>query len=343
MRLTRLTFFLALFLVLGSLACAKGKEKAVGSPSLPAVTTSAAGGVEIVEITSSGKGATRDEAIRDAVLRAIEQVHGRAVSMTTVSQELGAVEKKTDKSLGPLSASKSETERVTAGGKRIEESTKGMVTGIRIVEEVEGRKGWDVTLVALVAKFTPPGGNKPRVVVGLPKGSDISADAATVIRERIGGALMASGKVAVLDRSDNGEVNAELELAASGSAAATENLKVGQNQVADFIVQVTVDALRVDRSARKMRTSNREIVSYTGSANASFRLVHVATRQVMGSGTATASRSSDESLQDTVNADVWMREMIDEVAGKLAAQVADALVKTGPASKPTVADSAKLQ
>jgi hypothetical protein len=311
------------------------KDRAISPPaSAGTASSSVAGGVETVEVTATGKGATRDEAIREAVLRAVEQVHGRAISMKNVSQELGSVTKQKGMSVMGVGASKSETERQTVGGRQITEETSGMVTSLRVVKEDEGRSSWEVTVVAMVAKFTTPGTGKPTVIIGRPKGDGITDDDADVIRERIATALTASGQLTMLDRSSDADIDNELELASSDAVSSTEALKQGQGKVADFVVQITVETLRVDRNARTLRMTGREIVSYDGRANASFRLVHVATRQVMGSGSATASRTSEEGLQDSVNADAWKRDLIEEIAGKLAVQVSAPLTKAGGAAAP---------
>lgn len=318
-------FALLSAVLVGVVACGKEDEKAdVAATS--AAPASAAGGVEQVEVTASGSGPSRDEAIRDAVLRAVEEVHGRAVSMSNVSQELGSVEKSKDVSVMGVGASKSETERTTVGGRRLEESTRGLVTSIRILEEDEGRKGWTVKLVAKVAKFTAPGAGKPTVIVGQPKGDGLGEESSALIRGRISEALTSSGKVAVLDRSNDSELEAELEFAGSNAVTSTEALKQGQAQVADFLVQIVVDEFGVDRNVRTLRMTGREIVQYSGRASATYRLVHVATRQVVASGKASASKASGEALQDNVDVDAWRAEMLDEIAGKLATDVSKALV-----------------
>lgn len=312
-------------------ACGTKDSSAATSATTDTATARTAGGIETVEVTASGNGATRDDAIRDAVLRAVEQVHGRAISMKNISQELGSVSTTKDVSVMGVGASKSQSAQLTLGGRQMLEETKGLVTSLRIIEEDEGRSSWEVKVIALVAKYTAPGAGNPTVVIGQPTGRDITDDAAAVIRERIAGALSSEGAVTMLDRSSDADIDAELELAGSSAVSSTEALKQGQGQVADFVVKVTVEALRVDRNARTLRMTGREIVSYDGRAGASFRLIHVATRQVMGSGTATASRTSEEGLQDSVDADAWKREMLEEIAGKLATQVAQKLGKAGDA------------
>ena len=315
-------------------ACQSSTTQDAPAAGSGAGTAPVVAGISTVEVATTGRGSSRDAAIRDALLRAVESVHGRAISVTTVSQELGTKEKRVDKSIMGIGGSKSDIERSTVGGRTVEEATRGLVTSMRILEEDEGGDSWTVKLIAGVAKFTPPGAGKPTVIVGTPRSETSAPEAAVVLRNRVADALSQGGKVALLDRSADGEIAAELALAGSEAAAATEALKQGQLQVADIAVLLSIDALAVDRASRTLRMTGREIVSYAGRADASFRVVHVATRQILASGRATATRGSEEALRDDINADAWRKEMMEEVAGDIARQVTNALITASGAKGP---------
>lgn len=316
-----------------SSACGDSTNKVAADPvkvdSPVNTTVGVYGGVESVDIATVGVGATREEAIRDGVLRAVEQVHGRAISMTTVRQELGSVEVIKQEPVGGISATTSVKVTAVAGGAQLAEATGGIVTSIKIVEEDESGNQWKVSLVASVAKYTPPSTRGPKVVVAMPRGAggiSVDEEVATALRERISAALGSTGGLTLLDRSMDPSIDEEIALAGSSASGAAEQLRQGQTQVADLVVQVTVTALEVDRQARMMRTTNREIVSYSGSASASYRVIQVATRQLVSSGNASASRDSDASLKDDVNPEAWKRGMIEEIAKQLTSQIAAALV-----------------
>lgn len=145
------------------------------------------------------------------------------------------------------------------------------------------------------------------------------------VHDGIANALTETGHVAVLARSDSA-VDAELAFAASADARPTEQQKLSQADVADFVVTTSISDLRVDRLARRMRTTDREIVSYDGHAEMSFRIVHLASRQIVASGTFEASKRSDDSLTDTVDVVAWKIAMLREVEIKVAQQVVKAFV-----------------
>ena len=314
----------------GLLACGAPQEQpaARDSTSAPPAVSKAVGGVENVEVTSVGRGASRADAIRDAALRAVEQVHGRAISLTTVSQEIASVQASGTSDVDGVRSSTQQSARITLGGPRLEEATAGMVTSLIVQRESEQNGSWEVHVTAKVAKYTPPSMNKPTVIVGAPRGGGVTALLADLLRERIAGAITNDGELALLDRTEDADAAAEMRLSASGEAPATEALKRGQAKVADFLVQLTVNAIIVDRQARRMRTSDREIVQYAGHADVGYRLMHIATRQVLASGKATADRQSEESLRDLIDAERWKRDMMDEVAGKLSAEISGVLRRT---------------
>lgn len=307
-----------------------GSKDVMDTPATPNATPSRIGGVETVAVTMTGRGSSRDDAIRDAVLRAVESIHGRAISVSTVRQEVGTVERRKGVSVMGAGASKTETERTTVGGTELVESTGGMVTSINIVSEAESRDGWTVQVIAAVAKFTDPGAGKPTVIITTPSGPSVTPDAARRMRQAMADGLTTSGKLMVLDRSNDEEIAAELADAVSGEVAGTEVLKAGKGKVADIAVLINIDQLGVNRTVRRMRMVDREIVSYSGLVEARYRLVHVPTRQVLGTGSARAERSSEESLQDAVDTAQWIDDMVNEVAQELARKaVADLLTTAG--------------
>jgi hypothetical protein len=289
------------------------------------------GTVESVEVTATGTGDSKDDAIRDAAIRAIEQVQGRAIAISTVSKEIASVAIKSASSSGNSTTTSSVSASATAGGRQLSDATRGVITALKVEQESQQAGHWSVTVRASVAKYSPLGGDKPRVVVAPPhvEGDQATPAMRNDVREGITEALMATGHVAVLARSDS-ELDAELAFAASAAARPTEQQKLSQADVADFIVTTAITDLRVDRHARRMRTADREIVSYDGHAEMSFRIVHLASRQIVASGTFEASKRSDDSLTDTVDPTAWKVAMLREVQIKVAQQVVQAFVPGAP-------------
>jgi hypothetical protein len=244
------------------------------------------GRLEAVTVTAEGGGASASEAVAEALRLAIMQVNGAVVDVSTVNTRLGI-----DATLNQTTASL----RASAFADTVRQASGGVVRSFRIVElkEPEGPgKRFKAQIEAGIARFDAPASlKKIRLVVAplrfaaatLPMGDRTvpASEAEGILRQRIVDALVATGRFAVLDRDFSPEIEQELEQVTSGRAPAEEALKLRQAVSADLIWVARVDELAYHRHARALRTSDRELVSYSGGWSMSHRLVNVATRQVM--------------------------------------------------------------
>ena len=134
---------------------------------------------------------------------------------------------------------------------------------------------------------------KIKVVVGpmrfeqasLPMGdrSVAAAELSATLRQRISDALVQTGRFAVLDREFSPEIEQELAIIATGQAPSAELAKLSQAASADLVWSARVSSLAYNRHARQLKTSDRQLVSYSGGWALSQKLVNVATRQVTAS------------------------------------------------------------
>lgn len=248
------------------------------------------GKLEVVKVTASGSGASAAEAVAEALRLAILQVNGASVDIDTINAKLGI-----DATLNQTPVSL----RASAFADVMQQKSGGVVQNFRILELSEpltplGKH--KVSIEAGIAKFNAPASlKKIRLVVAplrfdkptLPMGdrSVPSAEAAVQLRQLIVDALVGTGRFAVLDREFTPELQQELDLIESGQAPSAEKAKLQQAVSADLIWVARVQQLAYNRHARQLKTSDRELVSYSGGWTVSYRLVNVATRQVMSSET----------------------------------------------------------
>ncbi len=321
-------------LVAGLLGCAErdAVRGADGAPAeatrTPVSTAEKYGGVQTVDVETTGQGGTREEATQNALLRAIEQVHGRAMSVATISSELGSISAEATVSRGNATETRSARVSATVGGRQLMEVTRGLLTSVTILEEQEGRRGWTVRVLASVARFVAPDADKMKVVVAVTAGPDaaqLDDKAIRSLRDAVGAVLQRSGRAVLVDREASAAIADEQSLAMGEFSPAAEAVKVAQIRTADVVVAVRVERLNVSRSARRMRTADREIVRYSGDGRIGFRVTHVASRQVLASGGATAQRSSTESLTDDVDVQAWIDAMLEEMAAAVVQGVAASL------------------
>jgi hypothetical protein len=102
----------------------------------------------------------------------------------------------------------------------------------------------------------------------------------------------------------------------SGQAPSAELAKLSQAASADIVWSGRVSNFAYNRHARQLKTSSRELVSYSGGWALSQKLVNVATRQVMASESlrGTAPEIEATTLGTGVDGGKVMTDMTDELA-----------------------------
>lgn len=197
-----------------------------------------------------------------------------------------------------------------------------------------------VTIEAKVAKFKAPADSKKIKIVVAPVRFDATTfvvgnntvPAATVaqdIHQQILDALANTGRFSVLDREFGSDVQQELDMIATGQAPSAEIAKLGQAMTADVIWVGRISSLAYNRHARRLQTSDRELVSYSGGWAMSQRIVNTATRQIMVSDSAQGEAPSvgPTTLGTTVDGDQVLRGMEADMASRVVAAI---LTRTFP-------------
>jgi hypothetical protein len=153
-----------------------------------------------------------------------------------------------------------------------------------------------VDISAKLAKFKAPAdAGKIKIVVAPIKstqqsfnigGRNVPAhEVLEPIRQQIIESLTKTGRFTVLDRDFDSDIENELLMIGSGQTSQNDLAKLNQALSADVIWVGAVNSLSYDRMARQLKTSDRELVSYSGKWSITQRLVNLTTRQVMLSDT----------------------------------------------------------
>jgi curli biogenesis system outer membrane secretion channel CsgG len=322
-------------------ACDRVKEAvATPAPAASAAAQNAAapipdvGKLETVKVKAEGLGPTPGEAMAEALKIALLQVNGATIQSTSVRTQFGL-----DVSLGQDSASL----RGNAFVEQVKQKSGGVIQSLQVLnleEPSEKANRYKYTIEADISKFKPSADlAKIKVVVGpvrfeqasLPMGdrSLPSAEVAATIRQRISDALTQTGRFAVLDREFSPEIEQELAMISSGQAPSAELAKLSQAASADIVWSARVSNFAYNRHARQLKTSDRELVSYSGGWAVSQKLVNVATRQVMASESlrGTAPSTEPTTLGSGVDSGKVMTDLTDEL---VKAVVASILQRTFP-------------
>jgi len=290
-------YFLMFLVVLGLVAC--GDKNAPNITSTPDV-----GKVEQVEVSAKGVGSTPGAAMNDALRVAVQQVNGAAIDASSATLNVMAKTTATldvDSADGRDSAKATATMQSQAFADQIVSSSNGVVTSLRVTASSAPSKDggmYTVQISAKVSKFKAPAdAGKIKIVV-----SPLRANAPTFniggrevpagevldpVRQLIIDSLSQSGRYTVLDRQFDSEVQGELGMIASGQTNTADLAKLSQALSADIVWVGVVNNLAYERSARKLISADRELVSFGGSWTISQRLINLATRQIMLSNTLT--------------------------------------------------------
>lgn len=320
-------------------SCGKKEDSSSKPVSPPSVANAAApmpdvGKVDTVLTTAEGYGVTPAAATSDAMKTAILQVNGATIDTGSVQVKYGL-----DVTDGKDSASL----RATEFAEMVAQKSGGAITNFKIVSVTEPKdKGgqYKVSIAANIAHFTAPAeGKKIKVVVASIHfdSSNFVIGAETVpaqkvaedIRQQVGAALTNTGRFSVLDRENGADIEKELAMIKAGDAPRAETGKLGQAVTADVIWTGTINTLAYNRHARQLRTSNRELVSFSGGWGVSQKLVNVATRQVMTSDTLQGKAPEVEAttMGSGINSGQVLQGMESEIVNEVVASI---LARTFP-------------
>lgn len=295
----------ALFMGL-SLALSACGDKTAETPAktdAPNLTqTPDVGQVEQVTTTAKGSGISPGAALNDALKMAIMQVNGTAVQASSTNVNRFAEITATldvDSTVGSGSADMKATMQSHAFAEQIISQSKGVVSSFKVLDaSAPFSKGgiYKVEIEARIAKFKAPAdSDKIKIVVAPLRSAQSSFDIGgravpaqemlAAIRQQIIDALSQTGRFTVLDREFAGELQDELNLITSGQSPNSDLAKLGQALSADLVWVGVVNELAYKRNARKLQTSDRELVSYAGAWSVSQRMINLATRQILQSTT----------------------------------------------------------
>ena len=345
-------YLLAALLVALLVGCNKTTDTAApAAPALAGPNLTAqpdVGHIEQVGVTASGSGITPGAAINDALKTAIMQINGTKIQANSASlQTFDKVTAQLD--MASANGSDSATATATVQGSHFAEQivaqSQGLVSSFKVMKmSPPADKGglYTADISATIAKFKAPADSgKIKIVVAPLRSSQTSFDiggravpAAVVLgqlRQQVIDALTQSGRFTVLDREFASELEGELELITSGKAVNTDFAKLDQALTADLVWVGTVNDLGYQRQARTLRTSDRELVSYSGGWSISQRMINLATRQILQSGTidGRAPSIAPTTMSSGINADAVLQGMRTDMAKRTADAI---LLQTFPIS-----------
>lgn len=151
---------------------------------------------------------------------------------------------------------------------------------------------WKVTVRARVAQFSAPADDgRPKLLITAPRqaadrypvGDEVvpASEVGQAVKRRIAQSLSQSGRFLMLDRELAPELQREVEFINSGNARLADVARLGQQLATDLILVPTIERFEYRRHVRKLRMSDRELVSYTGGGEVGLDVVNATTGEVV--------------------------------------------------------------
>lgn len=300
------------------------------APGMPDV-----GRVEHIAVNSKGVGMTPGAAVNEALKNAVMQVNGVTVdaasaNLNVVAHATSTVDVYSDQ--GHDSAKATATLKGQAYADAIVAESHGMISSFRITNiQAPERDGgsYIVDIEAKVAKYAAPAdAGKIKIVVApirtRAKSFDIggravpAAEVLDTLHRQIVDALAQTGRFTVLDREYTAEIENELDMISSGQTVNTDVAKLGQALSADLVWVGEINSLAYTRSAKELRISDRELVSYAGGWSMSQRMINLATRQIQQSSTlnGTAPSIGPSTMSRGIDGNQTLANMEADIAKK---------------------------
>lgn len=284
-----------------------------------------AGGVDRVVVTATGSGPTVRIAIDQAIRLAFEQVNGKSFEAATIGVDAGFKGQIGDSSIEASSSAYADV---------ILTQTQGAVSEFRLLSQQDVDTGVLVQIEASVERYTQPesAGHLRVAISPLQLSSSsytiggntvASAKVARQITDDIAATLLQSRRVTLLDREFDADLQKELARIDAANWGNNDRLRLGQQLAADFLVVGRLDRFEYTRHVRKLRTSDQEIVSYSGGASLLIRVINVATGQVQVAQAFDVDlpQTRPTSMSQTVDSERVIKELISGLAAPAAQTV----------------------
>ena len=253
-------------------------------------------------VQATGHGPNFEKATDRALLNAITQVRGAEMATRARS----SMSSSSSSSGGNLKTNMQKTYQ-----EEIEKRTKGIVKSYDILAQKEpgtGSRLYSVKLEVIVASYEQSAQLDRLRISVLPMRIDGGRDQAKattiepLIRRGLEGYLTQTRRFAVLDRNYLKEQNAELQFIDSENVPTEELARMGNRVGADFLITGTVERASAKVNRTVMRTTGQTIETPEILVRAAYRVIDVATTQVVFAGTSKVKRETGslESASDAL-------------------------------------------
>ena len=298
------------------------------------------GKIEQVKVSAKGTGLTPGAAINNALKTAVMQVNGVTIDAASANINVTAQVAATVDINSSEGHDSAQLDVYLQGQKFAEyvlSQTSGVVSTFKVLNITNPSatdKNYIIDIEASVAKFKAPAdAGKVKIVIAPLRtkqssfnigGRSVPADEVLApLQRQIVDALAQTGRFLILDRQFEAEIDAELDMISSGKTNNSNMAKLGQALSADLVWVGEVDALAYNKNVRKLQTSERDLVSYSGGWQVSQRLINLTTRQLYQSNTlkGTLPAIAPTTLSRGINAPEILQNMQADIVKQAAESI----------------------
>lgn len=284
-----------------------------------------------IERTASGTGMTRAEAIADALAEASKQMFGATINVNELRSQVTV--ETTDNEGDTFAAS-------TTGNRQISVQTPtGLLESYEVISASQNPNSgaWEVQVQArgLLYESRTGGASANRVRIAVIPFRSLASDYAYLNRRidpatiigRLTQSLIAqlsqSRKFAVLDRQYVEEIMGEKAHLAQGDVPLVEQLRLGQELGADFLIVGTLTEFALQQESTLIALTGEQTLRTNARLIFEYRIIDVATREIRSANTFQRSwatpelRQMSSSLEAPILTTTLMQQAADTVANEL--------------------------
>ncbi|MDR2216276.1 MAG: CsgG/HfaB family protein, partial [Nevskiaceae bacterium] len=175
----------------------------------------------------------------------------------------------------------------------------------------------------------PDESGRPRLVIAPPRTRQANyvvgdsrvraAQVSQAIAARLSDILTQTRRFIVLDRQFGNELSNEFDLIASGAVRVQDGARLGEMLATDLILVPVVERFEYPRETRRLRMSDRELVSYSGGGRIALRLLNATTGEVVLSDSFdyTLPSTAASTLPRVIDGDGMSRTMMAALADRI--------------------------
>lgn len=264
--------------------------------------------IRFVNITATGTALTKDGAVTNALVNAINHINGRVINQQTLALSLragfrtnqyahGVVSTRTSTAAAEATLTSAVHLAADAYGKFIDEETHGAVKSYSILSLSQNHKGvWTAKVQSSIAKFDRPKEAMRRSIAVFPVTTTSryfsidehhvnSERIATLLGQSLTDSLTAMRKFAVLDREHDSSLNKELTAIPAGQASIDDYALLGKRMVADYVLVTQLNQFQFRTKVTHFMGTTQAIHTGFAEIDISYRLIDPVTSQVVESGT----------------------------------------------------------